>query len=131
MHLQVRKTKLLEPLAKQANKSTELCTGTTSAQAHAEDPTSPPFALVDEVSEGSPASEAGIRPGDRVCRFGSIKRGGAAAIEALKQIAALLQQHEGEPVDVVVAREGRVAELAVVPRVWDGRGLLGCHMVPL
>merc|ERR1719343_1708479 len=35
---------------------------------------SSPFALIDEVSEGSPAQEAGLLVGDLVCNFGSVSR---------------------------------------------------------
>lgn len=34
--------------------------------------TRPPFAIIDEVSSGSPAEEAGIRVDDRVIAFGAV-----------------------------------------------------------
>jgi 26S proteasome non-ATPase regulatory subunit 9 len=33
-----------------------------------------PFAVVDEVAEGSPAAAAGIQLGDQLCRCGSARR---------------------------------------------------------
>lgn len=42
-----------------------------------------------------------------------------------------LQQHENQPVQTVFLRAGKRVELELVPRRWDGRGLLGCHLRPL
>ncbi|CAI5985210.1 unnamed protein product [Closterium sp. NIES-65] len=117
-------------------------------------PSSTPFAVVDEVTPGSPAEVDGVRLGDRLLRFGSVAAaaagGGAAAAdgapagevtegreggggsrvagggaELLKQVAAELQGSEGRGVSMTVLRAGNVVELLVTPRRWGGRGLLG------
>ncbi|CAI5532362.1 unnamed protein product, partial [Closterium sp. Naga37s-1] len=117
-------------------------------------PSSKPFAMVDEVTPGSPAEVDGVRLGDRLLRFGSVAAaaagGGAAAAdgapagevtegreggggsrvagggaELLKQVAAELQGSEGRGVNMTVLRAGNVVELLVTPRRWGGRGLLG------
>ncbi|CAI7930184.1 unnamed protein product [Closterium sp. NIES-54] len=117
-------------------------------------PSSTPFAMVDEVTPGSPAEVDGVRLGDRLLRFGSVAAaaagGGAAAAdsapagevtegreggggsrvagggaELLKQVAAELQGSEGRGVNMTVLRAGNVVELLVTPRRWGGRGLLG------
>ncbi|CAI7860527.1 unnamed protein product [Closterium sp. NIES-53] len=122
-------------------------------------PSSTPFAMVDEVTPGSPAEVDGVRLGDRLLRFGSVAAaaagGGAAAAdsapagevtegreggggsrvagggaELLKQVAAELQGSEGRGVNMTVLRAGNVVELLVTPRRWGGRGLLGCHLSP-
>ena len=48
----------------------------------------------------------------------------------LPRVAALLSEREGAAVRVWVLRRGGRVEVAVTPRRWDGRGLLGCHMRP-
>jgi len=40
-----------------------------------------PFAVVDEVADGSPAAAAGIQLGDQLCRWGAAVRAAAAAAE--------------------------------------------------
>lgn len=91
-----------------------------------------PFALVDEVSEGSPASSAGILVGDQMCKFGEVVwSGSGAAAAVLPQVAAALQANKGRQVEAVVLRQGRMVQLLLVPRDWQGRGLLGCHLRPL
>lgn len=104
-----------------------------------------PFALVDAVSPGSPASEACIAEGDRILVFGHLRGrqagatgdAGAAgddggAAPTLADVAAVVRSHEGSPVPVVVRRAGggEVA-LTLTPKTWAGPGLLGCHVMPL
>jgi len=90
-----------------------------------------PFALIDAVSAGSPAEQDGLRVGDYLVAFGSVKgQTGAAAVAA---VARELQESEGRSVRVTVLRAGRPQTLSVVPRTWNGRGLLGyvvCHLLP-
>lgn len=91
-----------------------------------------PFALVDEVSDASPASAAGIAVGDQMCKFGEVTwPGSGPAAAVLPQVAAALQANKGRQVEAVVLRQGRVVQLQLVPREWPGRGLLGCHLRPL
>ncbi|RAQ67638.1 hypothetical protein COH21_012876, partial [Aspergillus flavus] len=56
--------------------------------------------------------------------------------ERLSKVAESVQQNEGRTLIVKVLRQdnGDVTELdlELVPRRdWGGRGLLGCHLVPL
>eukprot|EP00775_Hariotina_reticulata_P004864 gene4864-5109_t len=97
---------------------------TTTAQL----PALRPFAVVDEVTDDSPAQQAGVRLGDQLCRFGSAVAGSG---EELQQVAQELQAHEGQQVPVVFLRHGQQVDLQLVPRRWEGRGLLGCHLRPL
>ncbi|CAG9464792.1 unnamed protein product [Pedinophyceae sp. YPF-701] len=91
-------------------------------------PATAPFAVIDQVAADSPAQAAGVQLGDRVVAVGDI-RGPPA--EAFERVAAWLPTAEGVKVALVVEREGRLVTLALVPRRWGGRGLLGCHMKPL
>ncbi|KAF6259949.1 hypothetical protein COO60DRAFT_1294635 [Scenedesmus sp. NREL 46B-D3] len=87
-----------------------------------------PFAVVDEVAEGSPAAAAGIQLGDQLCRFGAAVAGSGSE---LQQVAQELQGHEDQEVPVVFLRAGQAVQMQLTPRKWAGRGLLGCHLRPL
>ncbi|PNW84257.1 hypothetical protein CHLRE_04g226950v5 [Chlamydomonas reinhardtii] len=118
-----------------------------------------PFALVDEVSEGSPAASAGLQVGDLLCSFGDVS--GAGAREAspgappseqqqqqpqqqqqqvlqlastaalLQRVAGVLGASEGQAVAATVLRQGAPVVVSLTPQRWSGRGLLGCHLKPL
>ncbi|KAL8493031.1 hypothetical protein ACS0TY_024297 [Phlomoides rotata] len=82
-----------------------------------------PFAMVDEISEASPAAEDGLQLGDQIVKFGNVEIGE----NLLQRLAAEAQQKQGKSVPVVVMRQGTLTSLIVTPRTWSGRGLLGCH----
>ncbi|BBN16931.1 26S proteasome regulatory subunit N4 [Marchantia polymorpha subsp. ruderalis] len=86
-----------------------------------------PFAVFDEVTAGSPAEEDGIRLGDMLVKFGSVE----GDTDLLQRLASEGQRNQGSPVEVVVLRNGVKLDLAITPRQWSGRGLLGCHIRPL
>lgn len=91
------------------------------------------FAVVNNVFPSSPAEEAGLKPGDKVKRFGSV---GALNHEKLAKVATEVQQHENRVISVLVSRafgDGEQdLELSLTPRRdWGGRGMLGCHLLPL
>mmetsp|Transcript_53952 Transcript_53952/g.108353 ORF Transcript_53952/g.108353 Transcript_53952/m.108353 type:complete len:221 (-) Transcript_53952:138-800(-) len=93
----------------------------------------PPFALIDEVADGSPAQDAGLLIGDQVCRFGGVDREENGDLNAcFAGVAKLVPQSVGTPIEVVVMRGQPPAKvvLQLIPRQWAGRGLLGCHMTP-
>lgn len=48
-----------------------------------------------------------------------------------QQVAQELQQHENQSVQTVFLRAGQQVQLDLLPRRWEGRGLLGCHLRPL
>ncbi|KAL0646866.1 hypothetical protein Bca4012_045157 [Brassica carinata] len=85
--------------------------------------TSIPFAMVDEITESSPAAEDGLQLGDQVVKFGNVEGGD----NLLPRLAAEAQANQGQAVSVGVIRQGAKLDLSVTPRVWQGRGLLGCH----
>ncbi|RMJ27052.1 hypothetical protein PHISP_02061 [Aspergillus sp. HF37] len=95
-----------------------------------------PFAKVNSVVSGSPADQAGLKAGDTVRNFGSVNW---INHERLSKVAEAVQQNEGRPLTVKIMRKedsapGDTAEmdLQLIPRRdWGGRGLLGCHLVPL
>ncbi|CAG08436.1 unnamed protein product [Tetraodon nigroviridis] len=88
----------------------------------------PPFARVDAVTQGSPASGAGLQVGDELIEFGSVTAGN---FQNLQNIASVVQHSEGKPLRVVVIRKEQKAVMSLTPQRWSGRGLLGCNIVPI
>jgi hypothetical protein len=37
----------------------------------------------------------------------------------------------GKPITVVIKRNNNIEKKHLVPKTWDGRGLLGCHLSKL
>ena len=87
-----------------------------------------PFAVVDELSAGSPAADAGLQLWDQLCSFAGVTQRTPSTLQA---VAAALQAHEGQAVEALVLRQGALLSLQLTPRQWGGRGLLGCHLRPL
>ncbi|KAJ8286264.1 hypothetical protein GJAV_G00036430 [Gymnothorax javanicus] len=103
--------------------------GPTQAEAMEEEPSLPaPFARVDAITPGSPASQAGLRVGDEIIEFGSINTGN---FQTLQNIASVVQHSEGKALSITVVREGQTVHLSLTPQRWSGRGLLGCNILPL
>eukprot|EP00891_Asterochloris_glomerata_P003380 jgi/Astpho2/3380/Aster-04720 len=65
-----------------------------------------PFAVVDEVAEGSPAGQAGIAVGDQMLRFAGVQ----AQPSALQAVAAALQANAGRTVQAEFLRQGRLVQ---------------------
>ncbi|XP_019231000.1 PREDICTED: 26S proteasome non-ATPase regulatory subunit 9 isoform X2 [Nicotiana attenuata] len=82
-----------------------------------------PFAVIDEITEASPAAEDGLQLGDQVMKFGNVESGE----NLLQRLAAEAQTNQGCAVSMKVMRQGAIVNLQVTPRMWQGRGLLGCH----
>lgn len=93
-----------------------------------------PFAKINTVAPGSPAASAGLQPGDLIRNFGYVD---AANHDQLKKVAECVQASAGQDVLVKISRPSaapsqRELQLTLVPRQgWGGRGLLGCHILPL
>lgn len=80
-----------------------------------------PFAMIDEITEASPAAEDGLQLGDQVVKFGNVEIGE----NLLQRLAAEVQKNQSTAVPLVVMRQGALITLSVTPRAWSGRGLLG------
>eukprot|EP00930_Biecheleria_cincta_P051297 TRINITY_DN36453_c0_g1_i1.p1 TRINITY_DN36453_c0_g1~~TRINITY_DN36453_c0_g1_i1.p1 ORF type:complete len:245 (-),score=43.07 TRINITY_DN36453_c0_g1_i1:79-738(-) len=92
-----------------------------------------PFALIDEVTDGSPAHTAGLHVGDLVCQFGPVSLQDTGDLNAcFRAVGQLVPKSAGMPISVIVQRGEPPArvELQLTPQQWAGRGLLGCHMAP-
>lgn len=89
------------------------------------------FARVESVASGSPAQRADLRVGDKIVHFGSVL---ASSHEPMRLIASVVATSEGKNVPVAVLRgdSDTPVHLDLVPATgWGGRGMLGCHIVPL
>lgn len=93
-----------------------------------------PFAKVNTVVDNSPAAAAGLRPGDLIRNFGYVSIGNH---DGLKKVAECVQGNEGQNILVKVSRTSggprpQELRLTLTPRRdWGGRGMLGCHILPL
>ena len=94
-----------------------------------------PFAKVNSVEQGGPADEAGLKAGDWIRRFGDVNW---MNHEKLTKVAEVVRRQQGRAVTVKVIRTGDAAgedqelALSLIPRSgWGGRGLLGCHLLPV
>ncbi|KAJ7863091.1 hypothetical protein B0H14DRAFT_2739269 [Mycena olivaceomarginata] len=90
---------------------------------------SKPFAKVDGVSPGSPAAEAGLQREDLVVKFGSLTQQSFSS-SSLKPLVDVVAAHENRSIPLKVLRSEQFVFLSLTPKVWGGRGLLGCHIVP-
>ncbi|CAL8468408.1 g7948 [Coccomyxa elongata] len=77
-----------------------------------------PLAMVDSVSEASPASRAGIQVGDMLVSIGDASSGSKAG--SLQQVAAIVQANKGKDVPAVVLRQGETVSLTLRPERWAG-----------
>ncbi|KAG5593716.1 hypothetical protein H5410_034948 [Solanum commersonii] len=98
-------------------------TAATSAAMDIDVVFSRPFAVIDEITEASPAAEDGLQLGDQVVRFGNVQ----SVENLLQRLAAEAQSNQGCAVTMTVVRQGAMTNVQVTPRVWQGRGLLGCN----
>ena len=93
-----------------------------------ESPAEIPFARVQSVLQSSPAQEAGLNPGDLIYRFGEIDYRTA---NPLQQLGGSMEGYKYKTVRVNFIRDDKKHVLLLVPKPWSGRGLLGCHLLPL
>lgn len=82
-----------------------------------------PFAMIDEITEGSPAAVDGLMLGDEIVKFGSVEAGDRLQERLVSEAIS----NEGNQVSLVINRQGSPMNVTVTPRKWHGRGLMGCH----
>jgi 26S proteasome non-ATPase regulatory subunit 9 len=87
-----------------------------------------PFAKVEFVNIGSPAHDCGMRAGDLVVEFGTQNN---SNFKSLMDIGQLVQNSQNRNVRIKLIRNRQLVTLNLVPKLWQGVGLLGCKMVPL
>ncbi|THU57533.1 hypothetical protein C4D60_Mb03t04520 [Musa balbisiana] len=82
-----------------------------------------PFAIIDEIADDSPAAEDGLQLSDEIVKFGNVEMGD----NLQSRLMAEAQSNQGNPVPLVIVRQGSVMNLTVTPRPWHGRGILGYY----
>ncbi|KAJ6824487.1 26S proteasome non-ATPase regulatory subunit 9 [Iris pallida] len=82
-----------------------------------------PFAVIDEITDDSPAAADGLQLGDHIIKFGSVEVGD----DLIRRLASEAQLNQDHPIPLVIMRQGSTMNLFITPRQWFGRGLLGCH----
>ncbi|KAK9771389.1 putative 26S proteasome non-ATPase regulatory subunit 9 [Seiridium cardinale] len=93
-----------------------------------------PFAKVNSVVPASPAYTAGLKAGDEIRNFGYVNR---ANHDGLKKVAECVQGNENQNILVKISRPAEATrrqelQLMLTPRQnWGGRGMLGCHILPI
>ncbi|TPX35807.1 hypothetical protein SeLEV6574_g08153 [Synchytrium endobioticum] len=87
------------------------------------------FAVVNGVAPDSPASVATLKRGDRMLKFGTLTIDSLR--NGLQPIGQFVELNEGKPIVILVERDCSQIELTLTPARWPGRGLLGCHILPL
>ncbi|KAF2177707.1 26S proteasome non-ATPase regulatory subunit 9 [Zopfia rhizophila CBS 207.26] len=94
-----------------------------------------PFAKVNSIAPDSPAETAGLKVGDNITKFGWVDW---TNHDKLSRVAEAVSQNEGLPITVKALRPSasdgplESVQMQLTPRRnWGGRGLLGCHLLPL
>jgi len=90
-----------------------------------------PIAIVDEISSGSPAQEAGLQIGDQIISIGSVGPFVQKDSSALGAMARVVRDSENNAIRVEVFRGNSTKiSISLTPKRWSGNGLLGCHLTP-
>jgi regulator of sigma E protease len=76
--------------------------------------------IVREVESGTPASEAGLQPGDRILAVSG------QPVKSAEQVTQFIRDHKGQPVTLTVNRDRRQLDITATPRrLSDGKERLG------
>ena len=103
----------------------------TGAQRRGQEEQLTAFARVNSVAENSPAQTAGLLVGDHIVKFGSVTANDPKGLGALAAPGVVTH---GISIHLSVLRQevAQPVQLTLIPRAdWGGRGLLGCHLLPL
>lgn len=89
-----------------------------------------PFALVKLVVSESPSAKAGLASGDRIIVFD--KTINVTNHDRLTAIAQRVNERKNVAVEVEILRNEERMVVSLTPSDnWEGKGLLGCHIVPI
>lgn len=83
------------------------------------------FAIIGDVTIGSPAATAGLMSGDELLLFGSID---ATNFDGLASLGTVTRASIGRTIRVMVNRGSSTKLLPLIPQEWGGRGFLGCEV---
>jgi regulator of sigma E protease len=76
--------------------------------------------VVRQVEPGTPAEEAGLKPGDRIVAIGGER------VTSAEQVSQYIREHKAEPIRLTVERGGATQEITAKARMLsDGKERLG------
>ena len=107
--------------------SRKIAGSSTSSTSHVTNPTVA-FAIIDEILDGSPAKDSGLKDGDKLLTFGKVS---GQTLDALNAIPSVVRDNVGKIIPLSVNRAGVIIQILITPRPWGGRGVLGCHFTPI
>ncbi|KAL0221956.1 hypothetical protein RCL1_001810 [Eukaryota sp. TZLM3-RCL] len=91
-----------------------------------------PIFTISEVQPESPAYTAGLKPGHGVISFGSLSFDSLGVDDYVISAIDIVKQSINQPITVVVVNsENVVKELVLVPRKWNGPGMIGAKFQSL
>lgn len=124
--------KMTEDMGSLSQPSALATTSTSSPEAITLPLNKEPFAVVDAVTDGSPAQEAGLQAKDELLEFGSLN---IKNFQNLQQFADIAQHKLNQRVSVIVRRkrnnENSYETIQLIPKKWSGRGHLGMIVKPI
>ena len=86
------------------------------------------IAIIDEILTNSPAFLADLHNQDELLSFGYIT---AFTENSLTSIPTLIRQNMNKSIQLNVRRKNELLCLNIIPQIWNGRGVLGCHLTPI
>ena len=91
-----------------------------------------PFITITEITEKSPAEEAGLKVNDNIITFDNVLYKGDTK-NPLQNLAEIVKNKIGKdiPIDILRKNEDNILEvkhLTLRPHIWEGRGVLGCKL---
>lgn len=76
--------------------------------------------VIRDVEPNTPASEAGLQPGDRIVAIGG------QSVRSAEQVTQYIRDHKSEPIGLTLQRNGSRIDITATPRkLSDGRERLG------
>lgn len=101
-------------------------------KSHHSRPTKEPFAVVVEITPGSPAEESGLRTDDVITVFDNVLYKGQS-MNPLQTLARICNDKINRNIPIEILRknnEGLLEKLnlTLTPHTWNGRGILGCKL---
>jgi len=85
------------------------------------------IAIIDEILMDSPSEIAGLKNGDELISFGGID---IDTIDPIQKIPPMVRDNVEKVINIVIKRNGELINISLIPKLWKGNGLLGCHLTP-
>jgi hypothetical protein len=86
-----------------------------------------PFAIFTEIALRSPAYTSGLRDGDICTNFGPTNIDNHNSLQGVASVVKKAHD-DSQSIEVHVLRDQESKVVVLRPRLWEGRGLLGCKV---